>query len=68
MLGRLRKLAWGVGPGVAAGGLSWLAIFCAVLISVLAACFWSAPLPLQEARSVTRQMLQTLLMSRTCLI
>ena len=51
MLGRLRKLAWGVGVGVGAG-VSWLAIFWAVLMSVLAACFWSPPLPLHGAARV----------------
>ena len=50
MLGRLRKLACGVDAGVGAGvlGLSWLAILCAVLISVVAAAFWSPPVPLQD--------------------
>ena len=51
MLGRFRKLAWGVGVGVGAG-VSWLAIFWAVLMSVLAACFWSPPLPLHDTARV----------------
>ena len=50
MLGRFRKLACGVGPGVGTGvaGVSWLATFCTVLMSVLAASFWSPPFPLHN--------------------
>jgi hypothetical protein len=49
-------LACGVDAGVGAGvlGLSWLAILCAVLISVLAAAFWSPSEPLRTGdRSLT---------------
>ena len=51
MLGRLRKLACGVGPGVGTGvvGLSWLATFWTVLNSVLAAAFSSPPEPLRSS-------------------